>query len=404
MNINIQVLCRKDKIKKDNTTPIFIRFTQNRKVRYISTGLFVSINQWDFENQSFIDNRPETQELQYHIDTVLREYDKKIKKLDALDIEVTLDTLLGARNYHPTPTLQECLKQEIARLESLGKYASASKHQSVVSLLNAFQKDAIRLDKLNLAYLQEFEAFLRQRGNQDNSIATKFSLMKAVYNKAVAQELFLPSSNPFSKFKVGRLWTTTQKRAITKNEMQKLMNFPIPPATTPYLAFAKDIFIFTYLTAGINFRDIATLQYTNVRNGRIYYTRHKTGKKITCQLMPQAQQIIQKYSKPQHEEQDYIFPILDRKIHRTALQQHNRIHKILAKVNLNLKELGKMAGIQTPLTTYVARHTYATVLKRAGVNIALISESLGHSDLSTTQIYLDSFENAQIDEAMKNLL
>ena len=120
--------------------------------------------------------------------------------------------------------------------------------------------------------------------------------------------------------------------------------------------------------------------------------------------MPQALQIIQKYSTPEHDEQDYIFPILDRKIHKTAQQQHNRIHKVLAKVNSRLKELGQMAGIQTPLTTYVARHTYATVLKRSGVNIAIISESLGHSDLSTTQIYLDSFENDQIDEAMKNLL
>lgn len=67
------------------------------------------------------------------------------------------------------------------------------------------------------------------------------------------------------------------------------------------------------------------------------------------------------------------------------------------------KKLGKEFGIDN-LTTYVARHTFATVLKRSGVNIAIISESLGHSDLSTTQIYLDSFENDQIDEAMQNLL
>ena len=71
---------------------------------------------------------------------------------------------------------------------------------------------------------------------------------------------------------------------------------------------------------------------------------------------------------------------------------------------VHMKVLGEMIGLQIPLTTYVARHTYATVLKRSGVNLAIISESLGHSDLSTTQIYLDSFENTQIDEAMKNLL
>lgn len=114
--------------------------------------------------------------------------------------------------------------------------------------------------------------------------------------------------------------------------------------------------------------------------------------------------IIDKYSRPEHKPDDYIFPILNNRVHVTRQQIFNRTHKSLGKVNRELKVLGEMIGLQIPLTTYVARHTYATVLKRSGVNIAIISESLGHSDLSTTQIYLDSFENSQIDEAMKNLL
>ena len=72
-------------------------------------------------------------------------------------------------------------------------------------------------------------------------------------------------------------------------------------------------------------------------------------------------------------------------------------------MNYCLKEIAKIIGIEH-LTSYVARHSYATVLKNSGVNIALISETLGHSDLKTTQIYLDSFENSQIDEALENLL
>lgn len=81
-----------------------------------------------------------------------------------------------------------------------------------------------------------------------------------------------------------------------------------------------------------------------------------------------------------------------------------RVKKTLKHVNKRLHELSEEIGLHTPLTTYVARHTYATVLKRSGVSVALISESLGHSDLSTTQIYLDSFENSQIDAAMQHLL
>ena len=112
-------------------------------------------------------------------------------------------------------------------------------------------------------------------------------------------------------------------------------------------------------------------------------------------------QVIEKYSK---ESKGYLFPILDSQIHKTALQKQNRIHKILGKVNKNLKLLAANLGVEANITTYVARHSFASVLKKSGVNIALISEALGHSDLATTQIYLDSFDNEQVDEAMKNLL
>ena len=116
--------------------------------------------------------------------------------------------------------------------------------------------------------------------------------------------------------------------------------------------------------------------------------------------MSKAQEIIQIYQKPDSE---YLFPILDSS-HKTELQKFNRIHKSLAKTNKALKQIGEELKIPGKLTTYVARHSYATVLRRAGVSTSIISSSLGHSSEKVTQIYLDSFENKQIDEAMQNLL
>ena len=215
----------------------------------------------------------------------------------------------------------------------------------------------------------------------------------------------MPKTTPFTKYKVGSLWTRTRKRAITKEDIQKLVALEIAPNyRTDYAEFARDIFLFSYYTAGINFTDMATLRYCDIVDGRIYYSRHKTQKLLSFQLVPNAMRIIEKYSKANHAQEDYIFPILDRSEHKTAQQIFNRTHKVLQKVNRELKTLGEQIGLEMPLTTYVARHTFATVLKRSGVNIAIISESLGHSDLSTTQIYLDSFENSQIDAAMQNLL
>ena len=136
-------------------------------------------------------------------------------------------------------------------------------------------------------------------------------------------------------------------------------------------------------------------------NGRLRYIRQKTGKLIKIGIPQEAIQIIEKYT---DENNSYLFPILNVKVHKTALQKQNRIHKIRGKVNEVLRILGKRLGVETNITTYVARHSFASVLKKSGVNIALISEALGHSDLATTQIYLDSFDNEQVDKAMKNLL
>ena len=221
-----------------------------------------------------------------------------------------------------------------------------------------------------------------KKGNKSNSIATKFSVLKAVYNKALAEGIFTTPHSPFLQFKIGRLWTATRKRAIRKEEVQRLMQAEILADGSAYLDFAWDIFLFSYLSAGINFKDIATLRYCDMDEERIYYARHKTSKEMTCHLSEQSKAIIGKYAKSDHADEDYIFPILDRRIHKTEQQIYDRVRKVLKHGNKALHEWSRLLGLKIELTTYVARHTFATVLKRSGVNIAIISESLGHSDLS----------------------
>jgi site-specific recombinase XerD len=102
--------------------------------------------------------------------------------------------------------------------------------------------------------------------------------------------------------------------------------------------------------------------------------------------------------------ENYIFPILNKNVHQTNAQITNRIHKITAQINDDLKEIGKMVGIDIPLSTYVARHTYASVLKRGGASVAKISQALFHTNLKTTQIYLKDFSDEEIDKMNEELL
>lgn len=404
--MKIRTICRSEIIYKNGKSPLAIRFTHQRAHKLVSLGISIEPHYWDKETEMLTADCPDRATLQSKIDGTLTGFQKKIKRLEALDIPVNFDTLFEVKTTHIAGiTIEQGFKEEIERLESLGKIHSATKHRYAVQVLSGYKPTSIAMEAIDLDYLKGLELYLRKRGNKDNSIATRFAIFKAIYNKAVKEGRIKAKQNPFSLYQVGSLWTKTRKRAIDKVDIQRLIDLEIKDGhTTEYRQLAKDLFLFSYFTAGMNFGDMARLRYKDLIKGRIYYSRHKTQKLLSFQLVPNAMQIIGKYSKDNHAQEDYIFPILDRTEHKTAQQIFNRIHKVLAKINRELKVLGEQIGLEVPLTTYVARHTYATVLKRSGVSVALISESLGHSDLSTTQIYLDSFENSQIDEAMQHLL
>lgn len=403
--MKIKVICRNGIISKNGESPLMLRFTHDRTSKLITLGISVDAVYWNSDAEMLTADCPERAALQSKIDCNVEQYRKRIKRLEALEIPVTFDTLFETNERKARITIEDCFNAEIVRLEALGKINSASKHKSALNALNAYKTTNIALESVDVDYLKDFELYLRKRNNNGNSIATRFAIFKAIYNKAVKEGRVVVKQNPFILYKVGSLWTTTRKRAIGKDDIQRLMGLDVPyNYKSNYKQLAKDLFLFSYFTAGMNFCDIARLRHKDLINDRVYYSRHKTQKLLSCQLTPQAKEIIKRCCSPFWDDDDYIFPILNKQVHITEQQIFNRITKSLRKVNSALKDIGKDIGLKFPLTTYVARHTYATVLKRSGVSVALISESLGHSDLSTTQIYLDSFENSQIDAAMQNLL
>jgi site-specific recombinase XerD len=399
-----KIICRTDKLNKNGEAPLYLQFYHDGRRKKIALGIAVNPQFWDSSSQQISPEHPNQPSLQHQLNEILIGYDRKIRRLEALEIPITMNALVESHQRSPSFKVGAYILTIIERLEQEYRLGSASKYHITYSLLKQAGKIDCRFDDIDFRFLSEFETFLIQRGNKPNSIATKFSVLKAIYNKAIADKIFVCKENPFVIYKSGKHWEQTRKRAIRKEDVMRLMQAPLPETRSPYTELSRDIFLFSYFSAGINFKDISTLRYSNIANGRIYYRRHKTGKEMNCRLTPTTEAIIDKYKRAGNTEDDYIFPILDGDIHKSEQQIYNRLHKVLAHINRELKGWSKRLSISPPLTTYVARHTYATVLKREGVNVALISESLGHSNIQTTQIYLDSFENSQIDEAMKHLL
>ena len=237
-----------------------------------------------------------------------------------------------------------------------------------------------------------------KQGLAINTIGTRIRHLRAVFNMAIEHHVIDKECYPFHSYKVSKISQSPPKRAMCKGDIQRVIEYK---GKTDMEMLAIDLFTFSYFTAGINFIDMAMLKHDNIVDGKLCYIRAKTKKQIIIPLQEKSKEIISHYSNGSESSSGYIFPILSA-YHKSEMQKANRL-QVLAKINRALKHIGEELGLPIKLTTYVARHSFATVLKRAGVSTSIISESLGHSSEKITQIYLDSFEKSQIDEAMKHL-
>ena len=404
MSTTISVVCYTSKNLSNGESPLMLRICKDGKRKYQSLGISVNPKYWDFKKNKPKSKCPNFEHIQKIILDKTLEVQKKVLEMKAEQREFTAITLIESENKKfILKTVNNFYQEIIARCEADNKCGNRLVYLNSYNSLKAFTKGNLDIpfNSINISWLERYEKWLRQRGNKETTISLMFRTLRSAYNKAIKEKCAHKEEYPFEEYKISKFDTTTQKRAIAKADILKFAQESQPIGQKKYMDLSKDIFIFSYLCGGINFTDIANLTTDNIVESRLHYIRQKTGKSIKIGIPHEAMRIIERYSNGNN---GYLFPILDSKVHKTPLQKQNRIHKIRNKVNYNLKILGKRLGIESNVTTYVARHSFASVLKKSGVNIALISEALGHSDLATTQIYLDSFDNEQVDEAMKNLL
>jgi len=398
MNATVNAVLFKSKTLANGEHPLMIRICKDNKKKYKSLGISLNAIYWDFEKNKPRKNCPNKDEILNLISEKTKEYSKQIIDFKAEDKDFTVTNLVEKVNTSNIKrTVLELLDSEIARLKSEGRLKYASTFKELRTSLVDFNTHLdIYFSEIDVNWLKQYEAWLRAKGLGDNSIGVRFRTFRVLYNRAISENIVKAEYYPFRIYKVSKLHKETIKRSITKSDVEKIINYK---TDRQYTQLAIDLFYFSYLSGGINFVDMAYLTKDNIVDKRLVYTRKKTKKLIKLPIQDKALEIIEKYI----SNNPYLFPILS-DFHRTDIQKANRVNKVLRIINKSLKTIGEELNLPIDITTYVARHTYATVLKRSGVNTSIISESLGHSSEKITQIYLDSFENSQIDEAMKNLL
>ena len=405
MNASLSAVCYKSKRLSNGESPLMLQVSKGGKRQYQSLGVSVNPKFWDFSKNKPKSNCPNREYILKLILNKQAELQQRMLELNAEQKEYTTTTLLhDEHRKFELKTVKQFYQELIEQYKANEKCGNRLIYKSSYNSINVFTNGNLEIpfSAIDVAWLNKYEKWLRSKGNKETTMSLMFRTLRSAYNKAIESKCARKSDYPFNDYRISKFDVSTEKRAIAKADVLKFSTDVHSIGKQQYVQLSKDIFIFSYLCGGINFTDIANLTKDNIIEGkRLHYIRQKTGKLIKLGLSEEALQIIKRYAV---ESKGYLFPILNAQLHKTPLQKQNRIHKMLGKVNKNLKLLAAQLGVEANLTTYVARHSFASVLKKSGVNIALISEALGHSDLTTTQIYLDSFDNEQIDNAMKNLL
>lgn len=274
------------------------------------------------------------------------------------------------------------------KLRKIGKLRMAERFSTTIrSLRNYLNGSDVPLEEVDATMMLGYEQWLKERGLCRNTTSFYIRNLRTIYNHAVSEGLVV-SSSPFKHVYTGI--DKTAKRALPLDVLRQLKDLNLE--LNPRMELARDIFMFSFYTRGMSFIDMAQLTKNNLHGGVLTYRRQKTSQLLCIKWEKPMQEIVMKY---QTDKSPYLLPIIVgegdsfRKRYKNA---YNRIAK-------QLKKIGEMIGLYVPLTTYVARHSWASAAKTNNVAISTISEGLGHDSEKTTRIYLSSLDTSVVDNA-----
>jgi integrase len=393
----------KGKKLKDGRHPVLLQLIHNGQGKRYSTKEAVKLDQWD-EGLSRVKARvkgaPQANGILNSIEAHVCEIVDALVVNKALSLEN-----FDARYRNPKATGDLCAYMEDmeVKIRDAGRTGYSIMFRNASSALRRFKTGRpVKFHEVTSRMLEELEAFLRSEGCTAGGIATYFRVIRVAVNKAIEDGLMAPEQYPFGTarhkgYSMRRLKPTTKPRALDAEALDRLKAFPFNEH--PQLGCTVRLFLFSYYARGINFADIARLKHSDIVDGRLGYTRTKTKRKGEAAIfsLPVSAPMAEIMAYFRDQESMYLFPVL-KGTEGTEAEIWKRIKDRLQHVNRDLKAVAKVLDIPS-LTFYVARHTYATTLKRKGVDLAVISESMGHENVSTTTAYLKRFENGVLDAA-----
>lgn len=399
-NVNIVLDTRRPKL--NDQFPVYLRLTHHRMTRNISTKISVPRDEWNYKKNCVKNSYPNAARMNLHLDKlsadargILLERQDEIEFMTITELKNLLEGNKVRKNKNQS--LFEFGDELVARYKQANKMGSAAAYKCCLSAVRGFTKGVdIPFRSVTYQFLLEFEAYLTGKGVRLNSIGGYMRHLRAIMNQAISNDFMSADSYPFKKYRIKK--EPTAKRAISKVDIKKIIDCEV--GDDLILLRTKQYFTFMFHTRGMNFVDLAHLKVGDIVNDRLIYRRQKTGKVYNLKLTDIALEIISQFvERNGRNDSDYIFPIIPSDVLGDLEMEWMRVVDARKHFNINLKRLAKLAGLEVNLTSYVVRHSWASIAKFSGISTSIIGESLGHSDIKTTETYLAQFEHSVLDNA-----
>lgn len=379
--------------QKNGMYPLRIRFTMNRKHIEHKLGLYTYKE--DFKDEKFLRKVRNSSKLNKFLNGCKVKADDAIQELISKNKPFTLEDVIRVyTGVNETTTILDFFEEIIQEKINAKKIGTAKTYRDTKNSLFKYLSPNTIFSQLGVAELQKYENYLRSNGLTNGGIAFKMRMIRTLFNLAIQRKLVDKKFYPFDEYKISKLKASSNHIALTKEELIAFKNVNLQ--NHPNLVLSHKIFMFSFYTRGMNFKDIMILKKSQLKENTLSYKRSKTGIEFHISLPEEVTNIVSELNSSNNDS-EYLFPII-KQINPSAQYLDNKKRKHLKKYNADLKEIGKIAGITSTITSYVARHTYATLLKLEGASTDLISESLGHSSVLVTKAYLKSFGSSKLDE------
>lgn len=398
MHMNTIQLCFKMLRDCDAEGVLEFQITYDNKIRQVDTGFRIRPNEWDAERSNLllpcIDNPRYAilYSICYHVKWEMKRFDLLANyfKKNQHSIEDVVNAF--QERSASEISLFVLLRKRAEKLYSMGRTRCGEIMDSTLMSFMQFRNGVdLELSEITSDLLEQYEAYLKSRGVIRNTSSFYMRNLRSAYKLAVREGL-TTDRQLFQNVYTGI--DKTMKRAISVQDIRKIKSLDL--SRHHALEFARDMLMFSLYTRGMSFVDMAYLCRKNVVNGYIIYRRKKTGQKLSIALVPEILEIISKYQ----TSTQYLLPIIVKEDGTERRQYKNQ----LIRINRHLKTIGMMVGISIPMSTYVTRHSWATIARDVGVSLPVISEGLGHDSETTTKVYLDSIQESKVDEANRLVL